>query len=343
MRALQLVEHGRIAVTDTDVPEIGPGEVLVEVAGAGLCHSDVHVRHSPISMLPPPMTLGHETAGRIAALGEGVESLSVGDAVLVFLVWSCGTCRACVQGRENSCERSPGGRQGVPLCPGLAANGGMAEFMKVDARFVEPLGDLDPVTAGPLADAGLTTYHAIDGARDRLGPGSTAVVLGIGGLGHAAVQILAATTSARIIAVDSAEDKLELATTLGADHAFVSDSSCAAKILELTDGIGVDAVFDCVGVQETVDIAAQVVGRDGAVRVLGLGGGRIEWTGFALPWGATLRTSYAGTRADQRAVIALAQRGLVTIETETFPLEDGVAAFDALEAGKIKGRAILVP
>ncbi|MDH6280176.1 NAD(P)-dependent alcohol dehydrogenase [Prescottella agglutinans] len=342
MRALRLVDYGRIAVVDTEIPEIGPGEVLIEVAGSGLCHSDIHMRHSPMTMIPPPMTLGHETAGRIAALGDGVESFAVGDAVLVFLVWSCGTCRACVQGRENSCERSMG-RQGMPLCPGLAANGGMAEYMKVDARFVEPLGDLDPVTAGPLADAGLTTYHAIEGARDRLGPGTTAVVIGIGGLGHTAVQILAATSSTRIIAVDSAPEKLELATTLGADYAFASDASCVEKILELTDGIGVDAVFDCVGVQGTVDIATQVIGRDGALRVLGLGGGKFDWTGFALPWGATVRTSYAGTRADQRAVIDLARRGLVTIEAETFPLEDAVAAFDALEAGKIKGRAILVP
>ncbi|MBM4589140.1 NAD(P)-dependent alcohol dehydrogenase [Prescottella equi] len=342
MRALQLVEHGRIAVVDTDVPEIGPGEVLIEVAGAGLCHSDIHVRHSPASMMPPPMTLGHETAGRVAALGDGVDAFAVGDAVLVFLVWSCGTCRACVQGRENSCERGTG-RQGLPLCPGLAAHGGMAEYMKVDARFVEPLGDLDPVTAGPLADAGLTTYHAIDGARNRLGPGTTAVVLGIGGLGHTAVQILAATTATRIIAVDSAEEKLELATALGADHVFASDASCVGRILELTDGIGVDAVFDCVGVQATVDIATQIIGRDGALRVLGLGGGTFAWTGFALPWGADVRTSYAGTRADQRAVIDLARRGLVTIESETIPLEDAVAAFDALEAGKIKGRAILVP
>ncbi len=267
----------------------------------------------------------------------------MGDAVLVFLVWSCGTCAACVQGRENSCERGTGRRRG---CRSARAWPRTAACRVHEGRRplrVEPLGDLDPRHGRALDDAGLTTYHAIDGARDRLGPGTTAVVLGIGGLGHTAVQILAPPPPPRIHRGGLGGGEVELATALGADHVFASDASCVGRILELTDGIGVDAVFDCVGVQATVDIATQIIGRDGALRVLGLGGGTFAWTGFALPWGADVRTSYAGTRADQRAVIDLARRGLVTIESETIPLEEPVAAFDALEAGKIKGRAILVP
>src|SRR5207249_3631158 len=145
---------------DVPMPEIGPDEALVQVAGAGLCHSDLHVLHMPVRR-PQPLTLGHETAGRVAQLGANAAGFDVGDPVLVYLVWACGVCRACVQGRDNVCLAA--GRQGLPPCPGLGPDGGMAEYIKVKARYLEPLGDLDPVTAGPLADAGLTPMHAING------------------------------------------------------------------------------------------------------------------------------------------------------------------------------------
>src|SRR3954471_6910927 len=205
MRALRLVAPGRLAIEDVAVPEIAEDEVLVKVAGAGLCHSDVHVLHSPIAR-PHPLTLGHETAGWVARLGAGVTGFAMDDAVLVYLVWACGVCRACVQGRDNVCLTTAG-RRGLPPCPGLGPDGGMAEYIRVKARYLEPLGTLDPVTAGPLADAGLTPMHAINGARHRLAPGAVAVVIGVGGLGHMAVQLLRATTSVSVVAVDVADEK----------------------------------------------------------------------------------------------------------------------------------------
>jgi len=345
VRALQLVSPGKIEIRDVPIPEIGPDEVLVRVAGAGLCHSDIHVLHTP-EWPVPNMTLGHETSGWVEAMGADVTGFSEKDAVLVYLVWACGVCRPCIEGRDNVCVNQ-GGRLGMPPCPGLGPDGGMAEFIKVKARYLEPLGDLDPVTAAPLADAGLTPMHAINGARHRLTPGSTAVVIAVGGLGHMGLQILKETTGARIIAVDSSDQKLEIAREHGADEIVKSDANSAKTILDLTGGYGADAVFDFVGVQPTVSLATQVIAPDGALRFVGLGGGSFEYAADSatstLPWGVDVRRSYGGTRSDQRQVLDLARQGKISVDTVTYSLDDGLTAFADLEAGTVAGRAVLVP
>ncbi|MFB2582329.1 NAD(P)-dependent alcohol dehydrogenase [Herbiconiux sp. P15] len=345
MRALQLTAPGTIEVRDVAIPEIGPDEVLVRVAGAGLCHSDIHVLHAP-EWPVPNMTLGHETSGWVEALGNDVTGFAKDDAVLVYLVWACGVCRPCIEGRDNVCVNA-GGRGGMPPCPGLGPDGGMAEFIAVKARYLEPLGALDPVKAAPLADAGLTPMHAVNGARHRLTPGSTAVVIGVGGLGHMGLQILKASTGVRIIAVDSSEQKLEIAREHGADEVVASDDKAAASILELTAGYGADAVFDFVGVQPTVSLATQIIAPDGALRFVGLGGGHFTYAADSetstLPWGVDVRRSYGGTRSDQRQVLDLARQGSIAVETKTYSLEDGLEAFADLEAGRVPGRAVLVP
>ena len=341
MRALQLVRPGEITIQDVPVPEIRVDEVLVKLAGAGLCASDLHVLHMP-NWPRYPMTFGHETSGYVAAVGEKVRRFSEGEAVLVYLVWACGRCRACLEGRDNACLT----HNGAPPCPGLGPDGGMAEFVKVPERFLDSLGDLDPTAQAPLADAGLTAYHAIEGARSRLTPGSTAVVLGVGGLGHLAIQILKATASVRIIAVDSSDEKIALARRLGADEALASDENAVVRIREMTGGHGADAVFDFVGVQPTVDIARDVLAPDAALRFIGLGGGVLTYpvAGVSpIPWGVDIRRSYGGTRKDQLAVIELAKAGQLVVETQRYDLEDGLQAFADLEAGKISGRALLVP
>lgn len=343
MRALQLIAPGVIEIRNVEVPSIASDEVLVRVAGAGLCHSDLHLLHAPIER--PPLTLGHETAGWVDTVGAEVDGFATGDPVLVYLVWACGECRSCLEGRDNSCEVA-GGRQTMVPCPGLGPAGGMAEFIAVKARYLEPLGSLDPVLAGPLADAGLTSHHAIIGAKHRLGPGTTAVVIGLGGLGHAGLQILAAITEATLVGVDVQQAKLDFAAAHGAAHTFLSDETTASKILDITNGYGADAVFDFTGTQPTVDLAVNCIAPDGALRFVGLGGGTLQYGALGsstLPWGVDLRTSYAGTRADQRAVIELAAAGKITLETKQYDLEDSRSAFDDLEAGRLLGRAILVP
>jgi len=164
----------------------------------------------------PPFTLGHENAGWVAATGPGVTGLEEGDAVAVYDAWGCGRCKPCRRGAENVCERvvelrSRGG--------GMGRDGGMAEFLLVpDARLLVPLGELDPVNAAPLTDAGHTPYHAIKQALPLLTPDGTAVVIGVGGLGHLAVQILRAITAARVVVLDVHDDKLAHARELGADE-----------------------------------------------------------------------------------------------------------------------------
>lgn len=345
MQAVKLVSAGTMELKDVDLPKIGPDEVLIKVAGAGLCHSDLHVLHMGDEWPFFGNTVGHEGAGWIEDMGTAVEGYDKGDAVLVSVVWACGQCRACVNGRDNECQVN-GSRLQFPTTPGLGPDGAMAEFMVAKARHVDKIGDLDPVKAAPLSDAGVTPMHAINSARSRLTPGSTAVVIGIGGLGHLGLQILKATTGARIIALDSDDTKLELAKKLGADLVLKSDSDAAKRILDETDQYGADAVFDFVGVQPTVDLTMAVIAPGGAVRFVGLGGGEFTYSvgsGQTMPWGIDIQMSFGGTRADQREVIALAQQGKLGVEVNEYALSDYQKAFDDLEAGRITGRAVLIP
>lgn len=345
MRALKLTGPGNLEIVDVPIPEPGPGEVRVKIAGAGLCHSDLHVLEMGESWPAFGLTMGHEGAGIVDALGPGVSGPAVGAPVVVNLLWNCGRCRACYEGRENACVL--GGRTGFPPTPGLGPDGAMAEYMISPARNVVPISGLDPVDAGPLVDAGLTPMHAINSARDWLTPGSTAVVMGIGGLGHVGLQIIKATTAARIIAVDTDPAKLALATDLGADRALLSDGDAAASILAESNGYGVDAVFDFAGVQPTVDLGVAVIAPEGVIRLVGLGGGRFPLSavgdGSRVPWGVNVQRSYGGTVRDQAQVLALAEQGKVHIETTTYPLDDFQRAIDDLYGGRVLGRAILIP
>jgi alcohol dehydrogenase, propanol-preferring len=346
MRAVKLVAPNTLALQDIPVPEPRPDEVLVKITGAGLCHSDLHVLRNSANLPSYGRTIGHEGAGTVAALGPGATGFELGASVLVSLIYSCGSCRACAEGRENACAVA-GSRLRPPWTPGLGPDGAMAEYMVVKSRFLDPLGDLDPVAAAPLADAGATPMHAVNSAWHRLTPGATAVVIAVGGLGHLGLQILKATTAARVIAVDADPAKLELAARLGADLVLANDASTAQRILDETGGYGADVVFDFAGVQPTLDLAVECIGPEGLLRLVGLGGGTFAYgSGPAarpLPWGVNLQRSYGGTHADQLQVIALAQQGRLHVEAVTYPLEEFKQAFADLEAGRVPGRAVLTP
>lgn len=346
MKALQLTGPGVLEIQEVPVPEIGPSDLLIRVGAAGICHSDLHLLHFPVKMREEPLTLGHEIAGTIEAIGSEVDARQIGERGVVYLCWSCGVCRECVAGNENVCLAA--GRTAMPPCPGLGPDGGMAEYVRVPARSFVPIGDLDFLQAAPIADAALTSYHAIRGAREHLRPGSTSVVIGIGGLGHVAVQILNAISATRVIAVDMSQDKLDLATTCGADVRLISGPDTAQQILDLTGGRGADAVFDFVGVDATAKIAVESVAPNGAYRMVGLGGGAPGITadpagGPGWPWGASVRKSYGGTKSDLISSIALAQAGKIQVEVERHDLAAGRDALDRLERGLVRGRAVLVP
>jgi len=181
MRAYQLVAWQQPPeLREVPIPEPGPGEVLLKVAGAGACHSDLHLMEWPPGQMPfePPFTLGHENAGWVERVGAGVDGVRVGEAVAVYGPWGCGSCRACRRSSENYCERQA---EIVTMGGGLGRDGGMAEYMLVPAaRLLIGLGELDPGEAAPLSDAALTPYHAIKRSLHKLTPGSSAVVIGVG-------------------------------------------------------------------------------------------------------------------------------------------------------------------
>lgn len=344
MRAYQLTAWQQPPeLRDVPVPEPAAGQVLVKVAGAGACHSDLHLMEWPEGQMPfdPPFTLGHENAGWVEALGAGVTGFETGEPVAVYGPWGCGRCPACRVSKENYCIRQA---EIGAFGGGLGLDGGMAEYMLVPSpRLLLPLGDLDPRDAAPLTDAGLTPYHAIKRSLHLLTPGSTAVVIGIGGLGHMAVQILDALTPARIIAVDSAPAKLALARELGAEHAIESGPDAAAQIRELTRGVGAALAIDMVGSNETLRLAAQVMAFESHLTLVGLAGGTLQYGFGALPWESQLTLTYWGSAAELGEVLELARAGAIHAHVERFPLDSVDDAYRRMREGTLEGRAVICP
>ncbi|NED16259.1 NAD(P)-dependent alcohol dehydrogenase [Streptomyces sp. SID9124] len=345
MKAVQYREIGAApeVVTVPD-PEPGPGQVLLKVTAAGVCHSDIAVMSWPADQFPYPLplTLGHEGVGTIAALGDGVSGgLETGQSVAVYGPWGCGTCIKCAEGKENYCLRAA--ELGINP-PGLGAPGAMAEYMIVDdPRHLVPIGDLDPVRTVPLTDAGLTPYHAIKRSLPKLGPGSTVAVIGTGGLGHVAIQLLRALTSARVIALDVNEDKLALARTVGAHETVLSDAHAADRIRELTGGVGAQVVLDFVGAPPTVATAGAAAAIDSDVTIVGIGGGALPVGFGVLPFNTTVTAPYWGSRSELAEVLDLAHAGAVDVHVETYTLDEAPLAYERLHAGKINGRAVILP
>jgi propanol-preferring alcohol dehydrogenase len=313
----------------------------VRVTGAGLCHSDLHLMHWPAGALPYelPFTLGHEVSGAVAALGPGADGLEPGEPVLVYGPWGCGACRACSIGAEHLCERAPSGRGA-----GLGRDGGLAEYMVVPSpRLTIPLGGLDPVAAAPLADAGLTPYHAVRRALGLLGPGTRAIVIGVGGLGHVAVQLLKALSRAHVVAVDRRDEALDLAAHSGADVALAAAGLDVRELRRAAGGRGAALVVDCVGSDETLALAAGAVAPGGHVSLLGLAGGTFPMRFGDVPLETSVIFSNWGTRAELADVVALARDGVIAIDVERVPLAGVPAAYERLAAGATRGRLVAVP
>jgi alcohol dehydrogenase, propanol-preferring len=328
-------------VRDIAVPDPGPGEVLVQVAGAGLCHSDVMIAANPGTYGAGGFVLGHETAGRVEALGPGVSGVGVGEPVAVHSFWGCGVCPTCRRGDERFC---PAVRPTAGA--GLGRNGGMAEHILVPAaRHLVPLGDVDPVDAGPLDDAALTPYHAIQSAAaaDLLGPGSVAVVIGVGGLGHLAVQILRALTVATMIAVELDEGRRRFALELGADAALHPDDDLAARVRSLRPE-GAAFVLDLVGSDSTLRLAASLPGTGGRITLVGAALGTLPWSLIAVPFECQLQTSYGGEARELAEVVALAAAGRIRVHTERIPLDAVPSRYEELDRGRGPvGRTVAVP
>jgi alcohol dehydrogenase, propanol-preferring len=328
-------------LTEVAVPAPRAGEVLLRVEAAGICHSDLHVLDAPAAKFPYPVpfTLGHEIAGRVARMGPDATGVALGERVVVHGPWGCGNCRRCRLGHDNYCDR----RATLTWAgAGLGRDGGMADYVLVpDARHLVPIGDLDATQAAPLSDAGLTPYHAIAAVAGRLGEGSTAAVIGVGGLGHLAIQILRAVTASRVYAVDVRESSLELAHESGA-HVAVLAKPDTRDVLRGTDGL--DAVFDFVGSTSTLELAASSLRPGGDLVIVGSGGGTVTVSKPGpLPQGGRVSLPFWGTRPELAEVIELARTGLLRVEVECFPLSAAADALALVRAGRVRGRAVVVP
>lgn len=348
MKALRLHDwKSEPELVDVPKPTPGPGQVVVKVGGAGACHSDLHLMHDFDAGMMPwqlPFTLGHENAGWVDSVGAGVSSVREGDAVAVYGPWGCGTCERCRLGAENYCE-NPLAAPVIAGGGGLGLDGGMAEYLLVPAeRHLVPLpAGLDPATAAPLTDAGLTPYHAIRRSWPKMTPTSTVVVIGVGGLGHMALQLVKATTAATLIAVDNRPEALELATRVGADHVVTSDDQAATAIRELTGGRGADVLLDCVGAQATIELARSAARPLGDATIIGIAGGSVPLTFFSQPYEVSIQTTYWGSRPELAELLDLAARGQVHVESTTYALDDALQAYRDLADGKVRGRAVVVP
>jgi propanol-preferring alcohol dehydrogenase len=332
-------------LVEVEVPEPGPDEILVRVAGNGLCHSDLHMMHMPGQLGPTlgwqmPFTLGHETAGWIERWGSRVSGLKQGQAVALVSPTSCGSCHECLSGHDNVCGHNTTGR-------GFGQDGGLAEFVLVrDPRSLIALDGLEPLTAGPLTDAGATSWHGFSRIRPQLQPGANVLVIGAGGLGSFAVQYIKLLTQARLIVADITRAKLEHASGLGADVCVDSSHmDLGREVLQLTEGQGVVAVLDFVGSEQTIAAGIAALGKLGSYALVGAEHGGYPQSLFtALASKEAQIFSFMGpTIADTRAVLELAARGELVNEVEVFELAEVGEAYRQLGAGELTARAVIRP
>jgi propanol-preferring alcohol dehydrogenase len=345
MRALQLTawQHDPELVEVDDLAP-GPGEVIVRIGGAGACHSDLHLLHEfPPGLLPfdAPFTLGHENAGWVDAVGAGVEGLEIGTPVAVHGAWGCGYCARCRVGMDNYCEnRATHPKEGC----GLGFDGGMATHLRVPgARYLVPLPTLDPVDAAPLTDAGLTPYHAIKRSLPVLVPGSTTLVIGAGGLGHMAIQILSASSATKIIAVDTSPSALQLAQAVGAHHGVLAGDDAKDNVRDLTKGKGTDLVLDFVGNDATMQLSLASSRALSDVVLVGIAMGTYPFSFFTVPYEVSMRTTYWGSLGELQELISLAEAGHVRAHVQRYSLDDAAQAYEDMAAGTLRGRAVIVP
>ncbi|MBW0117049.1 NAD(P)-dependent alcohol dehydrogenase [Pseudonocardia abyssalis] len=326
-----------------DIPEPtiqGPLDVIIKVGGAGVCRTDLHIINGDWAEAQNPnlpYVIGHENAGWVHEIGTGVTNVAVGDTVILHPQPSCGLCLACRRGRDMQCEAA--------FFPGLSNNdGGMAEYLRTTARACIKLdAGTNPADVAALADAGITAYHAVRKAAGGLFPGTTAVVQGAGGLGHIGIQSLVAITSARIIVVDRNPDALALAKQLGADETVLADGNQVQAVKDLTNGLGGDVVFDFVAEQGAELDAWQMTAPAGSQYILGYGGEFRAPTLDFVGGEKNVIGNIVGTYSDLSELMVLAQAGKVTLHTKQYPLEAALDALHDLDAGRVRGRAILVP
>lgn len=364
MRAAVLeAPHAGLKVEEIPVPEPRAGEVLVKVTACGVCHTDLHVMKDE-TPFPTPAVLGHEITGTVQSLGPGVEGPEPGTPVAASFIMPCGSCRYCVRGRDDVCEkffsmnRLRGvlydgetrlrRKDGTPLA--MYSMAGLAEYAVVPATDVFPLpAGLPPEESAILGCAVFTAYGAVRNGAD-LRAGETAAVVAMGGVGSNMVQISRAFGASRVIAVDVSREKLEAARGLGAtDTVNGAEEDAVERVMELTGGEGVDVAFEALGRPETFTQAAGMLRDGGRMVAVGIAPGKtaapVEITRLVRRSQRLIGSYGARTRTDMPEILALAARGFLNPQqtvTRRFPLDEVDSAYKALENGEISGRAVVV-
>jgi NAD+-dependent secondary alcohol dehydrogenase Adh1 len=331
--------HRPLELVERPLPEpVRPRDVVVRVGGAGVCATDLHAIDGLMEPagLTVPVVLGHENAGWVHAVGDDVTAAKVGDAVLVYPAYSCGLCVPCRRGDDMHCVRHG--------FTGLTRDGGFAEYVLVDERSLLPLpAGVEPAEVAPHADAGVTAYHAVKKLLPRLEPGTTTAVVGVGGVGHIALQLVRRLGGGTVIAIDTDERRRRLARELGADEVIGETDDAAGAVRELTGGAGADVVLDFVATDATHAASLEMLARRGLYSTVGYGG-LVSVPSVALVVGEqSIAGNLVGTWIDLWELLQLHGRGEVTLRSETHPLEDVNEVLERLRAGEVTGRAVLVP
>jgi NAD+-dependent secondary alcohol dehydrogenase Adh1 len=331
--------HDPLTVESVDEPNIGdPHDVIVRMGGAGLCRTDLHIQEgqwAEKSGVELPYTLGHENAGWVHELGSAVSNVEVGDTVIMHPLVTCGLCRACRAGDDVHCENN--------TFPGISVDGGFADLLKTSARSVIKLDPrLEPKDIAALADAGLTAIHAVKKAAEILHPGTTAVVIGAGGLGHIGIQCLNAMTPAEIIVVDPSEKARALAGEVGADKTVAADGNQVDTVLEMTDGKGAEAIIDFVGEKGAIQDGVAMLQNAGSYYVIGYGENINVPTIDIISREINFIGNLVGSYNDLADLMTLTAQGQVTLHTSTYPLDAVNDAMADLDQGRLQGRGILI-
>lgn len=341
MKAAQVVGyHQNLELRDVEEPKItGPLDVVVKIGAAGVCRTDLHIleeQWAEKAGVTLPYTIGHENAGWVHAVGDAVTNVAVGDKVILHPLMTCGLCRACRLGDDVHCENAQ--------FPGIDTHGGYAEYLLTSARSCVKLDDsLEPADVAALADAGLTAQHAVAKAAKVLRPGDVCVVIGAGGLGHIGIQCMKAMSAATLVVVDRNPEALELAEQVGADVTVVADGSHVDKVLELTGGHGAEAILDFVGEGGSTGEGVRMLRRAGNYYVVGYGENINVPTIDIISTEINFIGNLVGSYTDLQDLMVLAAQGKVKLHTVRYRLDDFQQAIDDLSAGKVRGRAILVP
>ena len=325
-----------LKIEQVPVPEPGHGDLLIKVTACGVCHSDLHAVDG--DWTPPPvipLIPGHEVAGRVAKIGAGVTGFKVGDHVGVPWMYSaCGTCEFCLAGMETICKSAE--------ATGYSKPGGYAEYLVAPAAFVGRLPEnADPYELAPILCAGVTTYRGLKrtGAR----PGQWVTIVGVGGLGHIAIQY-AKAMGLRVAAVDVSEDKLELARTMGAEVVVNGAKTDPAAAIQEQIGGSHAAVVVAVATK-AFEQAISMVRPAGTVVYIGLPGGKADEIRTSIAsitnWELSIRGSNVGTRQDLDESVDFAARGLVTAKIRKARIEDINAILDDMRNGRLVGRVVL--